>query len=389
LSRTLTIWIKTLLTAAVHAGVAATLFILLSRSGWAGSVELRAALALIIFPVLAILAMATGLALTKFVALVRERRRLKYEPVINEALALEVVMGGQIEELKRLARQCPPAMSDCVRAELSSITGSAHRRISQVACEVGLLERWNRQLHSRGSLRRCQAVRLLGALELSMARSMLVAALTDEDEQVRIEASRVLVRSGDGDAIEAVLKFAVSQPLLLRALVAEDLRPLIKFCERPLSELLGVGDVGVIDGALDIIEAWQKTLSIAGFQELLKHPEPGVRARALRLAPYIKCDSSCEHAVMAALADANQEVRAAAAYAAGRIGLEDAIPQLHASVRATDERVVLAAAQALSRLGDSGMATLEAEILTGGRYAAFALEALEKARLGLDPQVPS
>ncbi len=390
MSRALTIWIKTLLTAGAHVGVAVAVFLLLGRAGWPGSVELRAALALIIFLAVAILVMAAGLTLAKIAAQFRARRRFEYEPRINQTLALEVVMGGQIEELKQLARECAPVMSDCIRAQLSSVTGSAHRHISEVARELGLLDRWNRQLQSRRPMRRLEAVRLLAALEPSMAHSMLLAALGDEDEQVRIEAARGLVRGGDAEAIDAVMKFAATGPPLIRALVAQDLRAaMTTLCESHLPELLRGSGFAAIAGTLDIIEAWQKTLSIAGFEELLEHPEPAVQVRALRLAPYINGGTGFEHAVMEALGDANEEVRAAAAYAVGRIGLNDAIPRLQASVRATDERLALAAAQALSKLGDNGMAALEAEVLAGGRSASFALEALEKARLGHDPYVPT
>ena len=389
MSRTTTIWIKTLLTTGLHVGLAATLFIWLGRISWLNSVELRAAVALIIFLVLAILAMATGLVFNKILELWHERRRLKYEPLINETLALEVVTGGQIETLKRLARECAPVMSDCICAELSCITGSAHRHISEVACELGMLERWGRQLRSRRSLHRCRAVRLLATLEPSMARSIVVATLADDDEQVRIEAGRALVRWGERDEIEAVLRFAAGQTLLLRALVAEDLRPVMTICEPYLSELLCSDDIGVIAGALDIIEAWQKTLSIAGFGALLHHPAAAVRVRALRLVPYIHSADGSDHAVVRALCDDNDELRAAAAYAAGRMGLRQAIPYLHSLVQTGDDRVAWAAARALSRLGDHGTAALEAEILSGGRCATFALEALEKAQLSLDLRVPA
>jgi HEAT repeat protein len=319
----------------------------------------------------------------------RERRRLKYKPLINETLALEVVTGGQIKMLKRLARACPQVMSDCICEELSCITGSAHQHLSDVACELRLLERWTRQLHSRSSLRRCKAVRLLASLEPSRANSRMVAALADDDEQVRIEAARALVRWGDQEEIQAVLKFAASQPLLLRALVAEDLRPVVALCEPYLSPLLCSDDVSVVAGALDIIEAWQKTLSIPGFRGLLNHPATAVRVKALRLAPYVHGADAFEPAVLEGLLDENCEVRVAAAYAAGRMGLRNAIPRLQSLIQANDDRVALAAAEALARLGGSGIATLEAEVLAGGRCAPFALEAMEKAQLGLDLRVPA
>ena len=71
------------------------------------------------------------------------------------------------------------------------------------------------------------------------------------------------------------------------------------------------------------------------------------------------------------------------------MNLRNAIPYLQSFLRTGDDRVALAAAEALSRLGDDGMASLEAEILAGGRCATFALEAVEKAQLGLDLRVPA
>jgi hypothetical protein len=389
LSRTTAIWIKTLLTTGLQIALAAIVFIFLGRLSWSTPAELRAAVALIIFLGLAIVAMASGLLATRISGLLNERRRLKYQPLIYETLAVELVTGGHTDALKRLARACPQVMSDCVRAELSCITGSAHRHLSQVACELGLQQKWIRQLRSQRPLHRRRAVRLLASLEPSMSRFMLVTALSDDDEEVRIEASRALIRWGEREEIEAVLKFIATQPLMLRALVAEDLRPVMTICEPLMSELLRSDDVRIVMGVLDIIEAWQKTFSIAGFERLLNHPSAEVRVRALRLAPYIHDASRSEHAVLNALFDQNYEIRAAAAYSAGRMNLRNAIPYLQSFLRTGDDRVALAAAKALSRLGDDGMASLEAEILAGGRCATFALEAVEKAQLGLDLRTPA
>ena len=387
--RTTVIWIKTLLATVLQVTLTAMVFRMLAGLKLFAPPELRVALALVIYLALAIVGMAGGLLFARILSVITERRRLKYEPLINQTLALEVVTGGQLEVLRRLARACPQIMSDCVCAELFCITGSAHRHLSEVACELGLQQRWIRLLRSRRPLHRRQAVRLLASLEASMSRSMLVAALADDDEEVRIEAGRALVRWGEREEIEAVLKFAATQPLLLRALVAEDLRPVMTICQPYIAELLCSDDVNTVVGILDIIEAWQKTLSIAGFDRLLSHPCAEVRARALRLAPYIHGSSGSEHAVMTALFDPDFEVRAAAASAAGRMDLRNTIPCLHSFLRAGDDRIALAAAQALSRLGDAGMASLEQEILGGGRSSTFALEAVEKAQLGLDLRVPA
>ncbi|MBV8774397.1 MAG: HEAT repeat domain-containing protein [Deltaproteobacteria bacterium] len=362
-----------------------TIFALLGLVNWPGSIELRAAVAITVFLLAAIVVMAICLICTTILNLARERRRLKQQPSINETLAAEVVTGGQIEQLKRFARKCPIILAECIRAELSCIAGRTHRHISQLACDLGLVQHWTCQLRSRRPLRRSRAVRLLGALDLTTARSMLVGALNDDSEQVRIEAGRALVRWGDAEAIEAVLTFATSQPLLLRALVAEDLRHVMASCERYLPKLLWDDDPTITAGALDIITAWQKTLRIPHFEALLQHSTAGVRLRALRLAPYITDRHDLlGDAVIAALFDPNREIRAAAATAAGAMGLTKSIPRLHSLLQAADERVSLNAAWALSRLGDKGLTALEAEILGGSPCAAFALEALERSQLGLE-----
>jgi hypothetical protein len=194
LSRTSLIWIKTLLTTGLDVGLAAAIFMVLGRIDWPTSIELRGAVALTIFLMAAILVMAASLTANTILELLRQRRRLKYRPSIHESLAAELVTGGQMEQLKRFARKCPAIVSQCICAELSCITGSAHRHISEVSCDLGLLQRWSRQLRSWQPLSRCRAVRLIGALEPSMTRGMLIAALNDESEQVRIEAGRALVR---------------------------------------------------------------------------------------------------------------------------------------------------------------------------------------------------
>ena len=83
------------------------------------------------------------------------------------------------------------------------------------------------------------------------------------------------------------------------------------------------------------------------------------------------------------LADASDDVRAAAAFAAGRLRLSQVIPSLAACAAGPGARSSRAAALVLAELGSSGLGVLETLAIGDDRAAALsATEAIEKARIG-------
>jgi HEAT repeat protein len=78
-----------------------------------------------------------------------------------------------------------------------------------------------------------------------------------------------------------------------------------------------------------------------------------------------------------ALSSSNSEVRAAAAFAAGRLKFAAAVNPLTAALRDFEPAVASAAGQALARLGPAGRAALRSAIERGGDSADASIEALE------------
>src|SRR5207245_10691534 len=87
-----------------------------------------------------------------------------------------------------------------------------------------------------------------------------------------------------------------------------------------------------------------------------------VRAVALRAAPYASTDR-INGKIVSRISDEAPLVRRAAAVAAGKPRMEEAIPQLLARLQDSDERVAVAAARALATMGEPGLALLEKEVV--------------------------
>jgi HEAT repeat protein len=174
---------------------------------------------------------------------------------------------------------------------------------------------------------------------------------------------------------------AVRQPLLVRSMLIEDLRPhALSLCENVLPGLLQSPDPKQVLAALEILEAWQKAVPVE-LRSLLARDEPEIRAAALRVVA--RADEASA-GVIRGLTDADECVQIAAAAAAGRLRLTAAIPNLTECLLVSKHDVARAAAEALAAMGDEGSAILrkclhspvEAE-------AGSALEALERVSVAM------
>jgi HEAT repeat protein len=177
--------------------------------------------------------------------------------------------------------------------------------------------------------RRLAAITSLEELGAASAPKVIHAALADRDEDVRIEASRALIRSGADDDIRESLAFATTQPPLVRAVLAEDLKQHMEvLCKGAIQQLLKSTDTARVLATLEIIESWQRSITLPGFAALLKHPDDAVRAQVLRVLPYAAGDEDARNDVIPGLEDESPGVRAAAAAAAARMQLSAAVKPL-------------------------------------------------------------
>ncbi|MGI8782690.1 MAG: HEAT repeat domain-containing protein [Acidobacteriota bacterium] len=305
-------------------------------------------------------------------------------PRIREVLAAHAAGQDQGLGLAKLFRRYPEEFEACLAQFLALVRGTEQQRLCDFTVEMGLVSRWGKRYRARDTAKRKRAVEQLAQIKHAAAFRTLVLALADEDELIRIRASVALVRSGGGPEVEKVFAFALTQPLLVRALLAEDLRPhLPLLADRAIPESLTSGRRDQILGTFDLIEAWGRSLSLPLVSTLLRNPDSEIRAKAWRVLPLVGATDDLAEHISGAILDSSESVSAAAATTAGRLKLQSAVPALTRRLRGESGRVVLAAARALSQIGSNGLSILETEIVAGTRFsAAAALEALEKARIG-------
>jgi hypothetical protein len=377
------IWLKTIIVIAGY-----VLFIWLGHRlffpRYITSVPLSVALAFTALQFFASAVIVAVLFITRRLAEIRSSRAQRVMPRIREELAAYAAGQDQRSGLATLFRRYPEEFEACLAQFLLFVRGIEQQRLCDLTVEIGLVSQWEKRYRARSTAKRKSAVEQLAHVKHPAALKTLLLALSDQDESIRIQASSALVRSGGVQEVERVFAFALTQPLLVRALLAEELRPhLPLLAGRAILESLRSGRRDQILGTLDLIEAWRRGLSLPLVSTLLRNPDPEIRAKAWRVLPFVGATDDLAENISDAILDSSESVSAAAATTAGRLKLHSAVPALTRRLRGEGGRVVLAAARALSQIGSNGLSILETEMAAGTRSsAAVALEALEKARTG-------
>ncbi|MFN2383831.1 MAG: hypothetical protein ABR559_06150 [Gemmatimonadota bacterium] len=323
-----------------------------------------------------------GLISAKLIRTLRERRIHRLLPVVRERLIVHLAGGDARDALRRLAARSPTAVERCAEDFLATISGSELERLSALIADLGLIQRWTRQAQAVRTESRRLALSRLSRLAGERGNGALRDALGDRENSVRIEAARGLLRSEAIGDIERVFHFATTDTLLVRAVLVEDLRVhAVHLSEQAIPRALASAEPDRVQVTLEMMEAWQKSMPVPAVATLLRHPRAEIRARALRVLPYVSGDAGAEGEALAGLADDAIEVQVAAAAVAGRLGFASAVPALAQLLQAGDGRTVVAAAHGLAELGPAGWTRLEAEVRRARPPAsAAALEALERVK---------
>jgi HEAT repeat protein len=375
------IWVRTVVVL-----VAYTVAICAVHVELMGSVVTMPALSIVlaftIVQAFAIVSILVGLVLVKAVVAARERFIRRWIPIARDRMVAHLMGAEAWPELKDLAARAPTAVERCAEDLLASISGTELERMSELAHELGLVDRWRRRVGRGGVDARRRAIAILGRLSGPGGNGALHGALEDPEEAVRLEAARALLRSDGLDDLERIFEFATLETPFLRAILVEDLRPhALTLSEQAIPRVLAGGRPDQIRVTLEMIEAWQKTLPVPGVATLLRHPRPELRAQALRVLPYVAADVDIVRETRIALEDESPEVRIAATRVAGRLGMEDTILELRRQLRHADRHVAVAAAYALAEVGGEGWNVLQSTVRTEDSTAAMAaLEALERVR---------
>ena len=150
-------------------------------------------------------------------------------PALQAAL-VEYLAGGTDDSLLRRHIGTHPA--DIAASMLqfqTTVGGSARDRLCALALDLGLVRGWSAGAASRDVIRRRAAFANLAFVFAyepcrRQAGDLLVEALNDADEEVRLSACRGLALAGGEAEIEDLFELAIRPNLLTRIVLTEELR---------------------------------------------------------------------------------------------------------------------------------------------------------------------
>jgi len=149
----------------------------------------------------------------------------------------------------------------------------------------------------------------------------------DPDEKTRLEAARILLSGEDPDEIAMVFERVLADTPRIRLLTAQETgRHAAELCRSVAPKALQSREPGSLVNLLRILASWERGLPLPNVAAPASHPDPGVRAEVMRLLPWLPSTPENVCALRSGLADENPSVRDAAARAAGRLGLSNAVP---------------------------------------------------------------
>ncbi len=310
-----------------------------------------------------------------------ERAR-RTRPVIQEQLAAHLAGANLTSRLRRLSRHNRAQVEICVVEGLMAVHGYGQDRIRTLAVDLGLADSWKKRLSSRSAQRRKEGVEYLGLLGQSGLRPIFERSLSDPDPLVCAAACRSLLDLGGTTDTARLFRLAIEGPLLLRAMVAGELRRhSLALSSSGLPELAAATEPQILAG-LGVIGAWERALHVPQVASLTLHSSVEVRAAAIRSLGFVQASVDTESLILAALEDPAPEIRLAAVFACWQRGLRSSIDSLARQLRGDDQTCTAAACDALAILGDDGWNILEKCVLDPNRdLAGKALEALAAARM--------
>ena len=275
-------------------------------------------------------------------------------------------------------------MEQTIAESLTTLKASGRDRVARFALEHGFVAQWINDFSSRSKSRRKRAIHLLGLVSSVAGSTVLVTALEDKYAAIRVEACRALL-SGDQLDTEVVFRSVLRESLLIRALLADDLKRHARYLlKSAIPSLLETTSSLEKARCFEMLIAWKRALPSLDIQPWLEeNGDPQLQQLALALLPYVSADVRVEDYVIAALKNDDPELQCSAAHVAGRLKLTRLIPLLSAAL-GKSRRLALASANAIAQMGEQGERCLE-KIITGSdrNAAAFAMEALEHATVRL------
>jgi HEAT repeat protein len=163
-------------------------------------------------------------------------------------------------DLQLLRKQQSRRLEEHLVELLRSTQDPAHGRLVDLAVTLQFTALWERRFLSLWASRRRQAVARLGLMGREIGRDVMIAALADGNDSVKLEAARALIRWGGPSDIEEVFRTATRQSPSVRAIMAEALRRYAPALEaEALPAVLGSGEPEQQIIALEMFSRWGRS----------------------------------------------------------------------------------------------------------------------------------
>lgn len=299
------------------------------------------------------LLITTGLIVARVIAGGRQR-----DSQAQRSKLLPLLLGeASDEELGELRRSGPDILVSLVTELLELVRGDERAQFVATATRAGVTDTLRRQLGSGSGRSRVAAAEVLGNFPDDHCTAALENALHDRDPRVRLAAALALASSSRAPPAQLLVEWlrlgTDEHSMLIVTLLSEIAR------ERP-DEVRGL--IGQDNLPAAVKAAAIEALASSGnysLVDVISELALAADDQAPELPRYLRALGAFQHpaalsAVRLRLASPTSWVRAAAAEAAGRIGLAETAVRLHELLDDEDWWVRFRAAEALIRLGESG-----------------------------------
>jgi hypothetical protein len=254
----------------------------------------------------------------------RDKRQAAKPDITPEIIdALSVFLGGNRDSsrLRALVAAHTEEVQDTI-LRYQTIVAGRREEICELAIQLGYVQRWCHKMHSTKIVERRKAFACVSAVAHYEPVRRLIgnipsSAFQDPDEQIRLEAARILLSTGEPAELLRVFQGALVDTQEFRQMIARDLgRYAIPLCETAVPQALRSPNPRNV---LKLLVSWERALPLPNAQLLAEHPDPAVRAEVMRLLPFLPSTAENRAAMQLGLDDPDHGVKTAAAAAASRL----------------------------------------------------------------------
>jgi hypothetical protein len=283
---------------------------------------------LVLLLAVAVLFLALAAVLSRSARGTRQAAGPQIQPQIVEALS--VYLGGNRDSarLRAMATAHPDEVQETI-LRYQTIVAGQREELCELTIVLGYVQRWCRQTRFAGIVERRKAFSCLSAVAhyegvRRLAGDIPANAFRDPDEQIRLEAARILLSTNEPAEIGRVFEGILSDTPGVRLVIGRELgRYATQLCQTAVPRALRSQSPLEV---LRLLVSWERALPLPDVSPLVEHPDPAVRVEVMRLLRLLPATSENHAAILSGLTDADCDVKAAAAATAGWLRLPNRDP---------------------------------------------------------------